>query len=52
MTLHFVETMDEVFKIVLTKELPPIMAAAKRKENVPAPEGEGAAAPNEPTLTH
>ena len=52
MTLHFVETMDEVFKIVLTKELPPIMAATKRKENVPAPEGEGAAVPNEPPLTH
>jgi ATP-dependent Lon protease len=63
MTIHLVETMDEVFKIVLTKELPPTMSAIKQKTgaagagDVPAspeaaPKAGEAAAPKEPPLTH
>jgi len=47
MTIHLVETMDEVFKIVLTKELPPTMTAP-RKTAGPAAAEAGPAAPEAP----
>jgi len=63
MTIHLVETMDEVFKIVLTKELPPTMTAAKKTAGAAAPaaepappespaKGTGDGTAKEPPLTH
>jgi len=60
MTIHLVENMDDVLKLVLTRELPPKPArpeaAAEGKEKVPAGEtreegGEGET-PHEPPRTH
>jgi ATP-dependent Lon protease len=64
MTIHLVETMDDVFKIVLTRELPSTMNAMKHIiEKTPAeaagtpaappvPKTEGGDAPPEPPLRH
>jgi len=55
MTLHLVETMDEVLRIALTRELPPKISREREKSPVPAPveprEGEGET-PKEPPLTN
>ncbi|MDP2915329.1 MAG: endopeptidase La [Candidatus Aminicenantes bacterium] len=57
MKIHLVESMEEVMKIVLTKELPP-KSERKKKPKDAAPEevssgtGEGSETPKEPPLTH
>jgi len=57
MKIHLVESMEEVLKIVLTKELPP-KSERKKKRKDAAPEelssgtGEGTETPKEPLLTH
>jgi ATP-dependent Lon protease len=57
MKIHLVESMEEVLKIVLTKELPP-KSERKKKRKDAAPEelssgtGEGSETPKEPPLTH
>ena len=57
MKIHLVESMEEVLKIVLTKELPPKSERKKMRKDA-APEelasgtGEGSETPKEPLLTH
>lgn len=55
MTLHLVETMDEVLRIALTRELPPKISREREKGPGPASvesrEGEGET-PKEPPLTN
>jgi len=57
MKIHLVESMEEVLKIVLTKELPP-KSERKKKRKDAAPEelssgtGEGSETPKDPPLTH
>ena len=57
MKIHLVENMEEVLKIVLTKELPPKIGRKKKAkeevlEEIPTREGEGSETPKEPPLTH
>jgi len=57
MKIHLVENMEEVLKIVLTKELPSKIGRKKKAkeevlEEIPTREGEGSETPKEPPLTH
>ncbi|MCJ7564113.1 MAG: endopeptidase La [Candidatus Aminicenantes bacterium] len=57
MKIHLVENMEEVLKIVLTKELPLKIGRRKKAkeevlEEIPTREGEGSETPKEPPLTH
>jgi len=55
MKIHLVEHMDEVFRIVLTKDLPQKAARKKKKSSPPsAPprKGEMVGEGEEPSLTH
>jgi len=60
MKIHLVENMEEVLKIVLTRDLPPKYGQHKRNKStkgdnlaeIPVGEGEGTGTPKEPPLTH
>ncbi|MBN2198845.1 MAG: endopeptidase La [Candidatus Aminicenantes bacterium] len=54
MKLHLVEHMDEVFRIVLTKDLPAKGGGRKKKSGPPSTpgKGEGMRKEEEPSLTH
>jgi len=58
MKIHLVENMDEVLKLVLTRDLPPRKAAKAKPPKPPASgpradrEGEEGESPEEPPLTH
>jgi ATP-dependent Lon protease len=57
MKIHLVESMEEVLKIVLTKELPPKSERKKKLKDAALEElasgtGEGSETPKEPLLTH
>ncbi len=54
MKIHLVEHMDEVFRIVLTKDLPARISGKKKKSGPPSTpgKGEGMGKEEEPSLTH
>lgn len=52
MSIHFVETMDEVLKIALTKDLPETLKKEKIGISSETPKSEEGEGPQEPPLTH